>query len=112
MGLAGSVTHAKSSESIALSAQGCYKLFTHSGRSIHLAARIINSDSPPRGQTMPERPQYDQFVSHAVADRAWVEGYLLNTPNQAGGRVHSEASLASTHFVRADCTLGGHALWP
>lgn len=37
---------------------------------------------------------YDLFVSYAEADRPWVEGYLLDTLNQAGVRCHSEAAFA------------------
>jgi WD40 repeat protein len=36
---------------------------------------------------------YDLFISHADADRAWVEGYLLETLKQAGVRYHSEAAF-------------------
>jgi hypothetical protein len=43
---------------------------------------------------MPKRAKYDLFVSHADADQAWVEGYLLDALNQAGVRTHSEASFA------------------
>jgi WD40 repeat protein len=38
--------------------------------------------------------EYDLFVSYADADRAWVEGYLLDALTQAGVRVHSEAAFA------------------
>jgi hypothetical protein len=37
---------------------------------------------------------YDVFISYAEADRAWVEGYLLNALTQAGVRCHSEAAFA------------------
>jgi len=37
---------------------------------------------------------YDLFISHADADRAWVEGYLLDALTQAGVRCHSEAAFA------------------
>jgi len=37
---------------------------------------------------------YDLFVSYAAADRAWVEGYLLDALNAAGVRCHSEAAFA------------------
>ena len=36
---------------------------------------------------------YDLFISHADADRAWVEGYLLNVLTQAGVRCHSDAAF-------------------
>lgn len=36
---------------------------------------------------------YDVFVSHASADRAWVEGFLLEALRQAGVRVLSETSF-------------------
>jgi formylglycine-generating enzyme required for sulfatase activity len=37
---------------------------------------------------------HDLFVSYADADRAWVEGYLLDGLTQAGVRCHSEAAFA------------------
>jgi hypothetical protein len=37
---------------------------------------------------------YDLFISYAEADRAWVEGYLLDALIQAGVRCHSEAAFA------------------
>ncbi len=37
---------------------------------------------------------YDLFVSFADADRAWVEGYLLNALSQAGVRCFSESAFA------------------
>jgi hypothetical protein len=37
---------------------------------------------------------YDLFVSFAEADRAWVEGYLLDALAAAGVRYHSEAAFA------------------
>jgi WD40 repeat protein len=37
---------------------------------------------------------YDLFVSYADADRAWVEGYLLDALTTAGVRCHSEAAFA------------------
>ncbi|MBE9472688.1 MAG: toll/interleukin-1 receptor domain-containing protein, partial [Chloroflexi bacterium] len=45
---------------------------------------------------MTEQTEYahDLFVSYAEADRAWVEGYLLNGLTQAGVRCHSEAAFA------------------
>ena len=44
---------------------------------------------------MPQRTEYtyDLFVSYADADRAWVEGYLLDGLTQAGVRCHSEAAF-------------------
>jgi WD40 repeat protein len=38
--------------------------------------------------------EYDLFISYAEADRAWVEGYLLDALTQADVRVHSEAAFA------------------
>lgn len=38
--------------------------------------------------------QYDLFISYADADRAWVEGYLLDSLKQAAVRYHSEAAFA------------------
>lgn len=37
---------------------------------------------------------YDLFISYTEADRAWVEGYLLDALTQAGVRVQSEAAFA------------------
>ena len=37
---------------------------------------------------------YDVFISHAEADQAWVEGYLLDALLAAGVSVHSEAAFA------------------
>jgi hypothetical protein len=42
---------------------------------------------------MPKRPSYDLFVSHADADHAWVEGYLLDALKHAGVHYHSEAAF-------------------
>src|SRR6187455_684361 len=36
---------------------------------------------------------HDIFISYAEADRAWVEGYLLNALTDAGVRYHSEAAF-------------------
>jgi hypothetical protein len=41
-----------------------------------------------------ERHGYDLFVSCADADRAWVEGYLLDALTEAGVGCHSEAAFA------------------
>ena len=38
--------------------------------------------------------RYDVFISHAAADAAWVEGYLLDALKQAGLRCLSESSFA------------------
>lgn len=43
---------------------------------------------------MANSPAYDVFVSYAEADRAWVEGYLLDALTVAGVRVHLEAAFA------------------
>jgi len=45
---------------------------------------------------MNEQTEYthDFFISYAEADRAWVEGYLLDALTQAGVRCHSEAAFA------------------
>jgi len=45
---------------------------------------------------MTEQTEYihDLFVSYASADRAWVEGYLLDALIRAGVRCHSEAAFA------------------
>jgi len=37
---------------------------------------------------------YDLFISYADADRAWVEGYLLDALTQADVRCHSESAFA------------------
>jgi hypothetical protein len=37
---------------------------------------------------------HDLFISCAEADRAWVEGYLLDALTQAGVRCHTEAAFA------------------
>ncbi|HUV90536.1 MAG TPA: TIR domain-containing protein [Anaerolineae bacterium] len=37
---------------------------------------------------------YDLFISYAEAERAWVEGYLLDALTQAGVRCHTEAAFA------------------
>src|SRR5512147_2064834 len=44
---------------------------------------------------MPQQSEYiyDLFVSYAEADRAWVEGYLLNALDKAGVRCHSKAAF-------------------
>ncbi len=38
--------------------------------------------------------EYDLFISYADADRAWVEGYLLDALTQSGMRLHFEAAFA------------------
>jgi WD40 repeat protein len=43
---------------------------------------------------MPEAPSYDVFVSYAEADRAWVEGYLLEALEQAGVQCMYESAFA------------------
>jgi len=40
-----------------------------------------------------DRYKYDLFVSYSGADRAWVEGYLIDALAQAGIRWHSEAAF-------------------
>lgn len=42
---------------------------------------------------MPEATSYDLFISYAEADRAWVEGYLLDALPQAGIKYLSEAAF-------------------
>lgn len=37
---------------------------------------------------------YELFISYAEADRAWVEGYLLDALTRAGVRCHSKAAFA------------------
>ncbi|MBC8450402.1 MAG: toll/interleukin-1 receptor domain-containing protein [Chloroflexi bacterium] len=41
----------------------------------------------------PRAYRYDVFISHADADRAWVEGYLLDALEAASVRVHSEEAF-------------------
>ena len=43
---------------------------------------------------MTSSPTYDLFVSYADADRAWVEGYLLDALDRASVRYHSEDAFA------------------
>ncbi len=50
--------------------------------------------------------EYDVFISYAAADRAWVQGHLLDALARAGVRVHTEAAFALgaprlTEFERA-----------
>jgi NACHT domain/TIR domain len=42
---------------------------------------------------MPELTTYDLFISYVEADRAWVEGYLLDALTQAGVKCLSEAAF-------------------
>lgn len=42
---------------------------------------------------MPDSSHYDLFVSYAEADRAWVEGYLLEALEQAGVRFICESTF-------------------
>src|SRR4029453_12567020 len=44
--------------------------------------------------THPSRATYDLFVSYAEADRAWVDGFLLDALEQAGVKYHSEDAFA------------------
>src|SRR5262249_46338932 len=37
---------------------------------------------------------WDAFISYSEADRAWVEGYLLDALKSVGVRYHSEATFA------------------
>ena len=59
---------------------------------------------------MVEPPDNDLFVSHAEADRAWVEGYLLDALAAAGVRVHSEAAF--TPASRACSSSSGPSAEP
>jgi len=38
-------------------------------------------------------PKYDLFISHATADTAWVNGYLLDALQQAGVNYHTETAF-------------------
>ena len=40
------------------------------------------------------RPQHDVFISYADADRAWVDGFLIDGLERAGVRCHREAAFA------------------
>lgn len=42
---------------------------------------------------MTYRAKYDLFISYAEADEAWVEGYLLDSLNQADIHYHWEAAF-------------------
>lgn len=46
---------------------------------------------------MTQGTNYDLFISYADADRAWVEGYLMDALKQAGIRYYSEAAFALGH---------------
>ncbi len=39
-------------------------------------------------------PAWDLFISYAEADRAWVEGFLLDALTSAGLRCYREAAFA------------------
>lgn len=57
---------------------------------------------------MTEQSNYDLFVSYAEADRAWVEGYLLDALEKAEVRCTSESAFTLgapriTEFERAIC---------
>ena len=43
---------------------------------------------------MVQAAKHDLFISYADANRAWVEGYLLDALQQAGVRYHTEAAFA------------------
>jgi len=78
---------------------------------------------------MSEQDKYahDLFISYADADRAWVEGYLLDALTQAGVRCHSEAAFVGraapvrirargagqpAHAARPLPRLPGRGSWP
>ncbi len=42
----------------------------------------------------PEHSLYDVFISYADADRAWVDGFLIDGLERAGVRCHREAAFA------------------
>lgn len=47
------------------------------------------------GETVEQQKYlYDVFISYADADRAWVEGYLIDALEQAGANYHSEKAFA------------------
>src|SRR5262245_682905 len=41
----------------------------------------------------PASPRYDVFISYAEADRAWVDGFLIDGLESAGVRCHREAAF-------------------
>src|SRR5438309_10626542 len=41
----------------------------------------------------PARSLYDVFISYAEADRAWVDGFLIDGLESAGVRCHREAAF-------------------
>ena len=43
---------------------------------------------------MPPTLTFDVFVSYAAADRAWLEGFLLDALETAGVRIHTEDAFA------------------
>ncbi|NEO94043.1 MAG: TIR domain-containing protein, partial [Moorea sp. SIO3G5] len=47
--------------------------------------------------------KYDLFISYVDADRAWVEGYLLDALNQTNVRYHSKAAFALGAPRIAEC---------
>jgi len=38
-------------------------------------------------------PKYDFFISHANANSAWINGYLLDALQQAGVNYHTETAF-------------------
>ncbi|MBV8887808.1 MAG: TIR domain-containing protein, partial [Chroococcidiopsidaceae cyanobacterium CP_BM_RX_35] len=62
------------------------------------ALRVVicnkNSGIMQQAAKMVQTAKYDLFISYADADRAWVEGYLLDALKQAGVHYHSEAAFA------------------
>jgi hypothetical protein len=57
---------------------------------------FTEQNEPPGEEYMaePKTTPYDLFVSYAQADRAWVEGYLLDALQAAGVAYHSEQAFA------------------
>jgi len=59
---------------------------------------------------MPPTLTFDVFVSYAAADRAWVEGFLLDALETAGVRIHTEypeltRRYFEKHGVEAEISL-------
>ena len=55
----------------------------------------MGTESGPKPSDMkPGSSRYDVFISYAEADRAWVDGFLIDGLERAGVRCHREAAFA------------------
>ncbi len=52
------------------------------------------NESPKPSDQRPASSLYDVFISYADADRAWVDGFLIDGLERAGVRCHREAAFA------------------